>query len=82
MLFKFLKTSLTSKGKSGSKSKKEKNSSLTIVESELEAWLYNRNNRYIRPTNESVNESIVNNLSGRDGWDDWEDNKIHTKGAI
>jgi len=82
MLFKLLKTSLASKGKSGLLSKKENNVTLTDIESELEAWLYNRETRYIRPTNESVNESIVNNLSGRDGWDDWDENKVHTEGAI
>jgi hypothetical protein len=38
--------------------------------------------RYTKQVNEPLNESIINNLSGRDGWDDWDDNKAHTEGAI
>jgi len=82
MLSKLLKMSLASKGKIGSKPKKENNVTPTDIESELESWLYNRENRYTIKVNEPLNESIVNNLSGRDGWDDWDDNKVHTEGAI
>jgi len=82
MLFKLLKTSLASKGKSGLFSKKETNITLTDIDFELEAWLYDRENRYTKPVNKPLNESVINNLTGRDGWDDWDDNKTHTEGAI
>lgn len=82
MLFKLLKTSLASKGKSGLLSKKKNDITLTDIDFELESWLYDRENRYTRPANKPLNESVINNLTGRDGWDDWDDNKAHTKGAI
>jgi hypothetical protein len=82
MLSKLLKMSLASKGKIGSKSNQRENVTPTDIESELESWLYNRESRYTKQVNEPLNESIINNLSGRDGWDDWDDNKAHTEGAI
>ena len=82
MLFKLLKTSLASKGKSGLFSKKRNDITLTDIDFELETWLHDRDNRYTRQVNKSLNESIINNLTGRDGWDDWDDNKAHTEGAI
>ena len=82
MLFKLLKKSLASKGKSGLFSKKENDITLTDIDFELDSWLHDKENRYTIKVNEPLNESIVNNLSGRDGWDDWDDNKAHTEGAI
>jgi len=82
MLFKLLKTSLASKGKSGLFSKKRNDITLTDIDFELETWLHDRENRYTRPVNKSLNESVINNLTDRDGWDDWNDNKAHTEGAI
>ena len=82
MLFKLLKKSLASKGKSGLLSKNENDITLTDIDFELETWLHDRENRYTRPANKPLNESVINNLTGRDGWDDWDDNKAHTKGAI
>ena len=82
MLFKFLKTILASKGKSGLFSKKENDITLTDINFELDSWLHDKENRYTRPVNKPLNESIINNLTGRDGWDDWDENKVHTEGAI
>lgn len=82
MLFKLLKTSLASKGKSGLFSKKRNDITLTDIDFELETWLHDRDNRYTRPVNKPLNESVINNLTGRDGWDDWDENKVHTEGAI
>ena len=82
MLFKLLKKSLKSKGKSGLLSKNENDITLTDIDFELDSWLRDKENRYTRPVNKPLNESVINNLTGRDGWDDWDENKVHTEGAI
>lgn len=82
MLFKLLKASLAPKRKSGLFSEKENNITLTDIDFDIEYWLRDNENRYTRPINKPINESIINNLTGRDGWDEWDDNKVHTEGSI
>lgn len=78
MLFKLLRIFLA-KNKSISFSEKNTYFTHDNINFELKSWLRNKKPHSTQSTNKSLNERVINNLTGRDGWDD---NKVHTEGPL